>query len=90
MTKDRELGHCGLKALRHELLLVHEALPEAGGAAVAGEREVGLQTHLAGVGAVGQRQRRRDLADVVVGAWEPDTLEKSLKEELGIEGEGRL
>ena len=86
----RELGHSSPERLRHELLLVHEALPEARSPLVVCEAEVGLQTELADIGAVGDGERGSDLASVVAESGEADTLEEDLEEDLGVEGERRL
>ena len=51
--------------------LTDEGLPLAGGARIAGDREVGLETHLT-------RVRGKDLAEVRAVAGEGDTLEQSL------------
>ena len=49
VTKDSQLSHGCLEGCSHELLLVHEALPEASSAVVASEGEVRLETKLADV-----------------------------------------
>ena len=85
-----ELGHGRLERLGHELLLVDEALPEARRARVARELKVGLETHLASVGAVGGRERGGNLAGVVVRSGEADALEEHLEEDLSVEDERRL
>jgi hypothetical protein len=90
VAEDSELGHSGLEAGGHECLLVDEALPEARSARVARECKVGLETHLASVGAAGQRKRRRNLASVVSCSGEAGALEQHFKEHLGVEGEGGL
>ena len=90
VSKDRELRHCRLEAGRHELLFVHEALPEARRALVTSECEVGLQTHLAGVAAAGEGERGGDFTSVVVRAGEAFALEQDFEEDLGVEGERGL
>ena len=90
VAEDGELGHRGPERVHHKLLLVAEALPEARRARVAREREVALQPELARVVPGPLRQRRRDLARVVVRAGEARALEQHLEEDLGVEGEGRL
>ena len=90
VSEHGELGDGGLEAVGHELLLVDEALPEAGRARVAREGEVGLETHLAGVVAAALRERRGDLADVVSGSGESFALEEDLEEDLGVESEWSL
>ena len=90
VSEHGELGDGRPEAVGHELLLVDEALPEAGRARVAREGEVGLETHLAGVVAAALRERRGDLADVVSGSGESFALEKDLEEDLGVESEGSL
>jgi hypothetical protein len=85
-----ELGHRRLEAARHERLLVHEALPEAGRARVVRERKVGLETHLARVVTAADGERRLDLAGVAGRSWEADAIEEDLEEDLGIERERRL
>ena len=42
VSQGSELGHSGAKALRHELLLIDETLPEACSAFISSEDEVGL------------------------------------------------
>lgn len=90
VAEDGELVEGGPEAVGHELLLVDEALPEAGGALVAGQDEVGLETELAGVGARARGQGRGDLTGVVFGAGEEGALEQDLEEDLGVEGERGL
>ena len=90
LAEHGELRHRGLERLRHELLLVDEALPEARRARVVREAEVGLEAELADVRAVPDGEGRGDFARVVVAPGEADALEQSLKEELGVEGEGSL
>ena len=90
MAENSELGHGSLKALRHELLLVHEALPEARSPLVVCEAEVGLEAELADIGAVGDGEGRSNLASVVAESGEADTLEEDLEEDLGIKSERRL
>ena len=61
-----------------------EGLPLAGGARVAGELAVGLETDLAGEGGL-------DLTLVGAGSGEERTAELGLDEELGVEdGRGRV
>lgn len=90
MAKNGELRHRLLETVRHKLLLIDEALPEARRTVVPRERKVGLQTHLAGVVAIGGRERRGDLARVVVRSREADALKEDLEEDLGVEDERRL
>ena len=90
VAEDCELSHRGLERRGHERLLVDEALPEARSALVAGEGEVGLETHLTGVGAAAEGEWRGDLAGVVGGSGEADTLQQDLEEDLGVEGERGL
>ena len=90
MAEDRELRHRSLEAVSHEVLLIDETLPEAGRALVTGEGEVGLETHLAGVAAVGNRERGGDLTGVVVRSGEADALEQDLEEDLSVKREGSL
>ena len=90
MPEHGELRHRGLERLRHELLLVDEALPEARGARVVRKAEVGLEAELADVRAVPDGEGRGDLARVVVSPGEADALEQDLEEDLGVEGEGGL
>lgn len=85
-----ELLDCFFERRGHRLLLVDEALPGAGGALVAGKREVGLEAQLADVGAVGDGERGGDLAGVVGQAGETGALEQDLEEDLGVEVERRL
>jgi hypothetical protein len=85
-----ELGHRRLEAVRHQLLLVDEALPDARRARVARERKVGLEAQLARVGALGERERRHDLAGVVARPREAGALEQHLEEDLGVHHERRL
>ena len=90
LSEDSELSHGGLEARNHEVLLVDEALPEASSARVAGESEIGLEAHLAGISTTAEGKRRRDLAGVVVQTGESLALEQNLKEHLRIESEGGL
>ena len=90
MAEHCELSHRCPERLRHELLLVHEALPEARCPLVVCEAEVGLEAELADIGAVGDGEGRSDLASVVAESGEADTLEEDLEEDLGVEGERRL
>lgn len=90
MAEESELVDGGTEALGHELLLVDEALPEAGSAGVAGEDEVGLQAHFADVCAAADGEGGRHFTSVVIGSGEADTREQSLQEELGVECEGSL
>ena len=90
MAEHCELGHSIPERLRHELLLVHEALPEARSPLVVCEAEVGLETELAHIGAVGDGERRGNLASVVAESGEADALEEDLEEDLGVESERRL
>lgn len=90
MAEDRKFSHCGLEALCHKFLLIDETLPEASRARVAGERKIGLQTHLAGVVATALRKRGRDLAGVVVRSWKSDALQQYFEEDLSVEREGSL
>ncbi len=82
-----EFRHRGFEGRGHELLFVDEALPGTGGALVACEGEVGLETHLAGVGAAGEGQGRCDFAHVVACSGETGAFEQDLEEDLGVEGE---
>ena len=81
-----ELSHGGLEVAHHELLVVDHALPRAGGTEVAGERKVGLETHLSRLG-----DRRVDLraVGVVDTEWDARALEQDLEEDLGVESERR-
>ena len=90
VAEDGELRHRSLEGLSHEFLLVDKALPEASSARVVGEAKVGLETEFANIGAVGDRERRGHLAGVVVQSGEANALEQDLKEDLSVEGEGRL
>lgn len=90
MAEDRELGHRRLEARGHELLLINETLPEAGGTRVPCEGEVGLQAHLSGVGPAAEGQGRRNLAGIAVGSAEAGALEQHLKEHLSVESERSL
>ena len=90
VAEHSELSHRCPERLRHELLLVHEALPEARSPLVVCEAEVGLETELAHISAVGDGEGRSDLASVVAESGEADALEEDLEEDLGVERERRL
>ena len=90
VAEHSKLRHRSLERLSHELLLVHEALPEARSPLVVCEAEVGLETELAHIGAVGDGEGRCDLASVVAESGEADTLEEDLEEDLGVERERGL
>lgn len=90
VSEDGQLGHGRLEARSHELLLVDEALPEASSAIVAGQSKVGLQTELAGVGALGQREWGQDLTEVALSSGDTYTLEQHFKEHLSVEDERSL
>ena len=90
VAEDSKLRHGSLEARRHELLLVDEALPEARSALIAGEGEVGLETHLTSVGAAAEGEWGGDLAGVVASSGETGTLQQDLEEDLGVEGEWSL
>jgi len=89
LPKHSQLGHGRLEARGHEVLLIDESLPEARSAWITGQRKVRLEAHLARVVALAQRERRRDLANVVRQARETDALEQHLKEDLRVERERR-
>lgn len=90
VAEDGQLGHRGLEAVRHELLLVDESLPEACSALVASKGEVGLETHLAGVVAAALGERRGHFTGVVVASGEPGALEQDFEEDLSVERERGL
>ena len=90
MPEDSELGEGCFEARGHELLLVDEALPEAGCALIAGKDEVGLETELASVGTLALEEGRGDFSSVVEGSGEASTLEQDLEEDLSVESEGSL
>ena len=85
-----QLSHSRPERLRHELLLVHEALPEARRPLVMCEAEVGLETELASVGTLALEEGRGDFSSVVEGSGEASTLEQDLEEDLSVESEGSL
>ena len=57
---------------------------------IACKGEVGLEAHLAGVGAAADGEGRGNLAGVVVGSREAGALEENLEEDLGVESEWGL
>lgn len=86
VANDSEFGHRALEVVHHQLLVVDHALPLARGALVAGERKVGLETHLALSG-----EWRVDFCTfgVVNAEGNAGTLKQHFKEDLGVEGERR-
>lgn len=84
---DSELGYCACEAALPQLLVVDHALPIAGSARVAGESEVGMQVHLT---RAANRRVHLSAVGVVHTKRNTSTLEKDLKEDLGVRGDVRV
>lgn len=90
VAEDGQLRHRGLEAVRHELLLVDESLPDACSTRVAGQCEVRLEAQFTGVVAASEWQRGGHFTGVVGASGESSTLQQDLQEHLSVKRERGL